>query len=237
MTNKFLSNNAGHDDAESGEDAITSSRLLEQRIQAYQEQLDKFPADGSAADKGEIQIQMSAAMVDLEHGEKAFAVVRDAFDELVAAQEWEKAVHACKIMFLADQPLSLPALGQGVWLSVTFPISPDLTVAMLEHIVDETPDDSDGGAVAAAVAHYIADNRAEGKAHEELTFFTNNLLALVARRHSDVTTQEKFSFWTNKLELNNPEKFLPRLRNVVDVMVQDDWWLDRDAIWATLPQE
>ncbi|NOX42383.1 MAG: hypothetical protein GXP19_01430 [Gammaproteobacteria bacterium] len=235
MTNKFISNNEGLADADSADDAVTSTRLLEQKILAYEDQLNALPADVNAVEKGDIQIKMGAALADLERGEEAFAVAREAFDSLVKAEEWEEAVHACKIMFLADQELSLAALGQGVWLSVTFPINPELTVAMLEHIVDETPEESDGAAIAAAVAHYIADSRAEGKVHEELTFFTNNLFATVARRHSGVNSQEKFSFWVDKLELNDPEKFLPRLRNVVDVMVQDDWWVDREAIWAKLP--
>jgi hypothetical protein len=108
---------------------------------------------------------------------------------------------------------------------------------MLSHIVDETPDHSDGGAVAAAVARYIVDLRTEGKQHDDLAFFTNNILGTVARRHSDVQSQEQFDYWVEKLELNEPEKFLPRLRNVIDVLVQENWWVDRDAIWASLPDQ
>jgi hypothetical protein len=138
-------------------------------------------------------------------------------------------------MFLADQPESLPALGQGIWLTVTFPMDPELSVAMLQHVIDETPPDSDGAAVAATVAHYIVDLRAEGRQREDLMFYTNQLLATVARRHSDVQNQEAFSRWFKKLELEDPAKFLPRLRNVVDVLVQDEWWIDRDAIHGKLP--
>ena len=39
-----------------------------------------------------------------------------------------------------------------------------------------------------------------------------------------------------RLELNDPDKFLVRLRNVVDVLVQDQWWIDREAIQAELPE-
>jgi len=138
-------------------------------------------------------------------------------------------------MFLSEQPESLAALGQGIWLAVTFPMDPELTVAMLQHVVDETPPDSDGAAVAATVAHYIVDLRAEGRVREDLMFYTNQLLATVARRHSEVKDQGGFSQWFKKLELEDPAKFLPRLRNVVDVLVQDEWWIDRDAIQAKLP--
>lgn len=236
MTTDFFKNRDGLIDADSADDAVTSTRLLEQRIAAYEEQIAALPADASADAKAKIQLLIGAALVDLERGAEAFPVAREAFDAFVQAEDWHDAVHACKIMYAAEQDLSLAALGQGVWLSVTFPIDPGLAVAMLEHIVDETPADSDGGAVAAAVAHFIADTRAKGRQHDELTFFTNSLLGTVARRHSDANSQEKFSFWMDRLELNDPGKFLPRLRNVIDVMVQEDWWVDREAIWANLPE-
>ncbi len=61
------------------------------------------------------------------------------------------------------------------------------------------------------------------------------LLGSVARRHSGIEEQEDFQAWLEKLELNDPSKFLVRLRNVIDVLVQDDWWVDRVAIHAKLP--
>jgi hypothetical protein len=148
---------------------------------------------------------------------------------------WEDAVQCCDILFQCNQPGSLSALGQGVWLAVTFPIEPELTVAMLQNIVDETPENADGAAVAAATAAYVTDLRAQGKQLEELRFFCMQLLGSVARRHSGIEEQEDFQTWLKKLELNDPSKFLVRLRNVIDVLVQDDWWVDRDAIHAKLP--
>jgi len=87
------------------------------------------------------------------------------------------------------------------------------------------------------VAHYVVDLRAEGKQRDNLMLFTNHMMGTVARRHSDVQKQEQFDFWMEKMELTDPAKFLPRLRNVVDVLVQEDWWIDREAIWATLPDQ
>jgi hypothetical protein len=107
---------------------------------------------------------------------------------------------------------------------------------MLQHVIDETPPDSQGAAVAAIVAHYVTDLRApEGKDRENLLFYTNQMLATVARRQGNVHDQAAFDQWFKKLELNDPARFLPRLRNVVDVLVQSDWWIDRDALTARLP--
>ncbi|MDE0713573.1 MAG: hypothetical protein OXI10_01710, partial [Gammaproteobacteria bacterium] len=59
----------------------------------------------------------------------------------------------------------------------------------------------------------------------------------VARRHGNVRGPEAFKDWFSRLELDDPAKFLVRMRNVIDVLVQDQWWIDRDALQATLPPE
>ena len=237
---KFLDSNNGLIDADSADDANMSLEKLKAQLAELLQQIKLLPEGESRENslkRAQLQMQSGSILVDLERGEEAFELAREAFDIYASLAEWDGAVQCCDVMFQADQPESLVALGQGVWLAVTFPINPDLTVNMLNHIVDETPADSDGAAVAAAVAKYVVDMRAEGKSHDNLAFFTNNMLGSVARRHSDVNTQEQFDYWVEKLELNDPAKFLPRLRNVVDVMVQEDWWVDRDAIWASLPDQ
>ena len=231
---KYINDDVGKDDADCAEDAVTSSDLLEQRLEAIEDRIRELdPA--AAGEKAALQADAASILADLSRGKEAWELAREALETLIAEQNWEKATVACLIMFHADQPESLAALGQAIWLSVTFPVDPELTVAVMQNVVDETPDDSDGAAVAAVVAHYIVDLRAEAKQREDLLFFTNNMIGNVARRHSDVSTQEKFDNWFSKLELDDPEKFLVRLRNIVDVMVQDEWWFDRDALQEALP--
>jgi len=223
-------------DADSAEDAQLSTATYEARIAELKEQILQLPAGHDALDKAELQIAIAALLIELERGEEAFDTARQAFDAYAAAESWDGAVQACNLMFQTDQPDSLSALGQGIWLAVTFPeVDPELTVAMLQNVIDETPDDSDGAPVAAAAARYIVDLRTEGKKHDDLSFFTNQMLGTVARRHSNVESQDDFDVWLKKLELDQPEKFLVRMRNVVDVLAQDTWWVDREAIWAKLP--
>lgn len=232
---KYLDQFSGINDADSGEDAVTPSAVLEQRLEDVRRQIVELPAGHDPMDKAERLLDAAAILVDLERKEEAWDAAREAFDICAAQERWEEAVVACDLMFKSEQPESLAALGQGIWLAVTFPIDPELTVAMLEHVIDETPSDSDGAAVAAAVASYVVNLRAEGKMRDDLNFFVNNMLGTVARRHSNVDSQEQFDHWLAKLELTDPQKFLPRLRNVVDVLVQEDWWIDREALWAKLP--
>ena len=183
----------------------------------------------------ELALQEGRLLVALERGPEAWQSGRRCFDRFCDARLWEEAIEAARIMFQSGEQDALVALGHGVWLAVTFPVDPELSVALLQDIIEETPDDSDGAAVAAATAAYVVDLRSEGKEYDSLSFFTNQMLGTVARRHSGIEDQQAFDQWIERLELNDPACFLPRLRNVVDVLVQDDWWIDREAIQASLP--
>jgi hypothetical protein len=232
---KYLKEQTLYVDADSGEDTQEPLALLEARADELRDRLAALDA-GEETQRADLLLELARVLVRAEKMTEAWEAGREAFDLCARAEQWEGAIQACDALFATDQPESLAALGQGVWLAVTFPVDPELTVAMLQHIIDETPPDSQGAAVAATAAHYVADMRApEGKERDNLVFYTNQMLATVARRQADVHDQEGFDRWFSRLELRDPAKFLPRLRNVVDVLVQDNWWFDRDAVRAKLP--
>jgi hypothetical protein len=66
-------------------------------------------------------------------------------------------------------------------------------------------------------------------------FLTKNLITQVAERHSNVKDQGQLNFWMDKLELNDPSQFLPKMAQVIDAIVEGDWWIDRDALRENLP--
>lgn len=214
-----------------GQQAQLEGELVELRAQ-----LEHLPESAPPLQRAALKLEIARALQVLEKGDEAWPLAHTAFGILIQEQAWEAAADACNVMYESDQEDSLIALGHGIWLGVTFPIDPEISVNLLSHVVDDTPDDSDGAAVAAATACFIADVRAdEGPEKDRLTFFAQQLLGKVARRHSEVESQAQFELWIDRLELNEPDKFLVRLRNVVDVLVQDQWWLDRDALQAQIP--
>ncbi len=232
---KYLQTESFLGEAECSQDAVASNKLVELKVDELQAQLEALPADTPADSRLKLILDRCYALLELNRMDEAWAAARPALDEAVAQDLWLRAVEACDVMFQADQTESLKALAHGVWLGVTFPVDPELSVAMLQHIVNESVDRSDGAAVAAATASYIVDLRAEGKQREDLQFFTMQMLGEVARRHSQVQEQEIFDFWIEQLELNDPARFLPRLSSVLDVLSDGDWWFDRDALRARIP--
>ena len=221
--------------AESQEESATSSAAFEAQLAAVQDRLNESKIELESPEWRELALQEGRLLVALERGPDAWQSGRSCFDRFCKARLWAEAIEAARIMFQSGETDALVALGHGVWLAVTFPVDPELSVALLQDIIEETPDDSDGAAVAAAVAAYVVELRSEGKEHKSLSFFPNQMLGAVARRHSGIEDQEAFDQWIERLELHDPARFLPRLRNVVDVVVQDNWWIDREAIQALLP--
>jgi hypothetical protein len=234
---KVLRDGVSVGNADSAEDAREPTAQLEQLVADLRGQLDELSPRAAPFRRADLLLQLGRALVRLEQGAGAWDAAREAFDLYLSEKAWEGAAQCCDILFLADQENSLAALGQGIWLAVTYPVDPELTVALLKRVVEETPPDSDGAAVAAVTAYYVTDLRSRDPQREDLLIHANQMLTTVARRHSAVDGQEDFARWMQRMELTDPRKFLPRLRNVVDVLVQDEWWFDRAALQADLPTE
>lgn len=220
--------------AESREDAQISTEALGLKLGQLQSQLLSL-ADDNHHQRAQLRLELADLQIALNQGDAAWASAFAAFQYYAEAEKWASAVTACDALFRSDQPRSLAALAHSVWISVTFPLDPALTISQLRHIIDETPDDSDGAAIAAATAAYIANLRGNGGDNSDIVLEVGQMLNQVAREHGDVHDQTQFDAWFRSLELDQPEKVLPRLRNIIDVLAQDDWWIDRDALQARLP--
>jgi hypothetical protein len=232
---KYLESEAFLGDNECSEDAVKSSKLLQLKLEEKREALAALPADAPIEQRLGLNLESGYILLDLDRRDEAWHLARPLLDQALDNEIWLSAVEACDILYQAEQPDSIKALAHGIWLGVTFPVDPELSVALLQHLVDETPDSSDGAAVGAVTANYIVDLRAEGPDRDSLLFFTNQLVGQVARRHSQVEEQEIFDFWVERMELDDPGKFLPRLAKVLDVMVDNDWWFDREQLRSKIP--
>jgi len=219
----------------SGIDLSESRPSLQALLKEHETHLQALPDDCAPLDRARVQLDIAETLLALLRKEDAWSVGREIFDVFIEQSAWQDAIETCDVLFQCEQAESLAALGNGVWLAVTYPVPAQLTVAMLQHIVEETPDDSDGGAVAAMAANYIVEMRTEGEEQESLAFFTRQILAGVAKRHRGIEEPEMINTWIEILELNDVKELLPRLATILDTIVGDNWWVDRDALRAELP--
>lgn len=220
-------------------DSIQQGSLTEAEKSDFEQQLsEKNLALANCVDtleRARLQLDIAEILVWLERKEEAWDQARSAFDASLKHESWQDAVEACNVLYQTEQAGSIPALGMGVWLAVTFPVAHELTYTMLDHVVTETPDHADGAALAAVTARYVVDLRADDAQHEEWALLANDLIARVAARHSGVRNQQALDAWMDKLGLRDPQVFLPRLSHVVNAIVGDAWWFDRNALRDKLP--
>jgi hypothetical protein len=221
MSKNFVEIKDGLDDSEQSQ--------LTQNLNAKLQELNNLQNAAPLA-RARLQLDVAELLVALERKLEAWILAREAFDAALQQDAWQDAVEACNVLYQCEQADSIAALGMGIWLAVSFPVDPELTLAMLLHIVDETPDNSDGAALAAVAARYVIDLRADDASHASQSFLANNLIARVAERHGKVRDQAALDQWMDRLELRDPQIFLPRLGQVVNVIVGDAWWFNRDEL-------
>ena len=219
-------------------EAAESRDFLKRTLHEKQALLAQLNPKSTPLERANLQLQIAEIMLDLaENGmpEAAWGLAKEAFNLYMGIDEIEAAVNALDCLYQTELPSAVVALGHAMWLSVTYPIDTELSIVMMKNLIDDTPAKSDGAAVAAVTAHYLADLRLEGEKRDSVMFLTTNMIAKVAERHSNVTDQGQLNFWMDKLELNDPQLFLPKLAQVIDAIVADNWWFDKDELRAKLP--
>ncbi len=212
-----------------------SVKEIQQALAAARKHLKSMPEDSIPVDRARALLDVAEPLLGLGQAADAWTHAREAFAVFINYEHWQDAVEAADILYQSEQPDSILALGQGIWLAITYPVRAQSTVTLLNSVIDETPDDSDGAVVAAMVAHYIAGLRTDGEEKESLTFLTTQMIARVAKRHRGIEDQETLDTWIDMYKLNDIPELLKRLGLVVDVMVGDKWWFDRDELRARLP--
>ncbi len=216
-------------------DQEESIRELREVLAKARKRLKTMPEDADPVECALTLLDVAEPLLGLGQGDDAWMHAREAFQVFVNYEKWQEAVETADILYQCGHPDSIAALGMGIWLAVTYPVRAQSTVTLLNAVIDETPPESDGAAVAAMVAHYIAGLRTEGEEKESLTFLTTQMIARVAKRHRGIEDQETLDMWIEMLQLNDIPELLKRLAVIVDAMVEDKWWFDRDELRAKLP--
>ena len=219
------------DDGSSAEELAGMKRHLAEKLHDL-----SVLAEAPSLQRARLQMDIAELLNALDRKKEAWDIASEAFRISMQQESWTDAVEASDVLFQAGQEDSMAVLGMGIWLAITFPVNPELTVAMLIHLVDETPDASEVGALAAITARYVVDLRADDGSHESQCFLVDNHIAMVAKRHNNVRDQDAMNRWLDRLQLRDPQVFLPRLSREVDAIVNGKWWFDRDELRARLPE-
>lgn len=216
-------------------DVRAQELTLQQTLSEHMQHYKALPEHVDALEKARLMMDIAECHLGLDEQQQAHDWAQQCFAVFIEHDAWQEAVDACDILYNCNQQDALAALGNGIWLAVTFPIDANTSVQMLHHVVDETPDDSDGAAVAAMLAHFLAETRSSEKEYQNLTFMTNQIIAQVAKRHRGIEDANTIQTWIKMYELDELAKLLPKMALILDTIVGDNWWYDRDEIRSRLP--
>jgi hypothetical protein len=134
---KYIKEDPGVGAADDSTDAAEETGKLKRLVAGVREELDALSPGAAPLRRADLLLQLGRALVRLEQGAEAWAAAREAFDLYMAEQAREGAAQACDILFLAEQPQSLAALGRD--LAVGHPHRPELSVALLRVVDGRRP--------------------------------------------------------------------------------------------------
>lgn len=219
----------------SGQDLGDARVFFEKELQKLMQQLVDLGESVDLVEVAKIKLKVARAQLGLGENVACWHEARPLVKTFIETEFYEQAVEACELLYLSEQDDSIAALGQACWLAVTYPVDPALSVDMLSYIINETPDNSDGAAVASVAALYLAELRGQDEQKESLMFLAKQLVAMVAKRHRGIEDEESIQIWIEMLELNNLDELFARLGKMIDAIVGNHWWFDRDELRAKLP--
>ena len=219
-----------------GSDLEQTEATLKEELAGYLGKLREIPEE-RALERAEVQLEIATALLGLGRTDDAWTTARAIFDDFITHEAWQAATESCEILYQCEKDDSIVALGIGIWLGITFNVRADTVINLLHHVVDETPDDSDGGAVAAMAAHYIADVHAEGQERENLKFLTTEIVGRVAKRHRNIEDQDTLNVWLDMYGLNDPGTLFKNLGKILEVLIGEKWWFDKEAVRAKMPTQ
>ncbi|MBF0284751.1 MAG: hypothetical protein HQL51_09860 [Magnetococcales bacterium] len=124
------------------------------------------------------------------------------------------------------------ALAQAAWMALKWDApTPEATVILYNLLVTIGPRHRAAGALS-SLANLLVKLRGPRHADPELAHaqalqmlrFTSNAQGV------EPDNQEAFLQWVADHQLNDPEVIIPPVFELIDALVQGDWWIDREAV-------
>jgi len=120
------------DSSEPAQSMAEIQKYLEEKQAAY----DALEDNADPVERARLQLDVAEALVGVDRADEAWEKARSAMQVFIDNEQWQDAVESCDVLYQSAQPASLVALAHGVWLAVTYPVEPQLTVNMLGYIID-----------------------------------------------------------------------------------------------------
>ncbi|MEO5376394.1 MAG: hypothetical protein H7832_01210 [Magnetococcus sp. DMHC-6] len=152
--------------------------------------------------------------------------------------QWEEALNRLKTLSTKYRNHHLySALAQRVWVALKWQVPASEAVLALFHLLNTLGAKHELAGPLAALAHLLAKHRTPNHPDRELALGQAQQMFSLICHHQLIESDEAFQAWVQENQLDQPDFYIPQIMNGLEVMVGEDWWIDREALQKSLEHD
>ena len=122
------------------------------------------------------------------------------------------------------------ALAQRVWVALKSAAPVTEVVLALYHLLNTLGPRHEIAGPIAALAHLMAKHRTPDHPDQALAQAQSQQMFALVLEAIGVVGDENFAQWVAKNHLDDPNHYIPIVLKGLEIMVGDDWWIDREKL-------
>ncbi|MBF0583137.1 MAG: hypothetical protein HQL80_02745 [Magnetococcales bacterium] len=122
------------------------------------------------------------------------------------------------------------ALAMRVWIALKTDAAVTDVVLALFHLLNTLGPQHEVAGPIAALAHLMAKHRTPDHPDRALAQGQSQQMFSLVMDSVGIVGDDAFKKWVAQNRLDDPEYYVPIVLNCLEVMVGDEWWIDREAL-------
>ncbi|MBF0296330.1 MAG: hypothetical protein HQL96_14165 [Magnetococcales bacterium] len=156
---------------------------------------------------------------------------RKSLDQLSRAGEWSEALKILKRLSTKHKNHQIySALAQRIWVALKTDAPAIEVVQGLFHLLNTLGPRHELAPDICALAHLIAKHRTPDHPDRDLAIGQAQQMFSVVCDTLKVIGDEAFRIWVTANRLDQPDFYTAKVLKGLEIMVGDEWWIDREAL-------
>ena len=144
---------------------------------------------------------------------------------------WKEALDLLTILSKKQKNYEIyKALAQRVWVALKSNAPVTEVVLALYHLLNTLGPRHEIAGPIAALAHLMAKHRTPDHPDQALAQAQSQQMFALVMEVRGVVGDENFAQWVAENHLDDPNHYIPIVLKGLEIMVGDDWWIDREKL-------
>lgn len=162
---------------------------------------------------------------------------RKALDQLSRDGNWTEALKILKRLSTKHKNTEIyKALAQRIWVGLKTQTPAIEVVQSLFHLLNTLGARHEIAPAICALAHLIAKHRTPQHEDRDLAIGQSQQMFSIVCDSLNIVGDEAFKIWVTANRMDQPDYYVPIVLHGLDIMVGDDWWIDKEGLQKELEQ-